>query len=449
MLRKLKALFPHDHPLRLFWHRVKSFLACVVYRYTANKMTIIGITGTNGKTTTVTLTAKILEKAGYKVGMASTTSFKIDRKEWQNTSHKTTLGPFHLQRLLRRMVKAGCTHAVIETSSHALAQHRVAGISYDVVAITNVTPEHLDYHKSMKAYRQDKMKLFEELSSQKRKEGVKKISVHNTDDRENFAEFMKFEADEKIGYGLKSSAPEGISKQVWADEIEYRNDSSTLTLHTPDEKLIVKTHLPGDFNIENVLAATAIGYALDAKLEAVKEALKEVKLIPGRMEAIEEGQDYKVFVDFAMTEDGYEKLLSSLRKVTDGRLWVVFGCCGDRDQKKRPRIGEICGEMADKVVVCDDEPYTEDPVHIREMILEGVRNTKMKEGEDCFEIPDRQEAIRFACSKAKSGDTIVIPGMGDLEGRTFADGIRPWNEREEVRGILKELQGSVASTTAE
>jgi UDP-N-acetylmuramoyl-L-alanyl-D-glutamate--2,6-diaminopimelate ligase len=338
------------------------------------------------------------------------------------------------------MVQEGCKYAVIETSSHALAQHRVSGVSYDVVCITNVTPEHLDYHKSMKAYRQDKMKLFQQLSLQKKKPGVQKVSIHNIDDLENFEEFMKFSADRKIAYGRQMTENPEVQDQVRAEDVRLSPEQTDLVLVTPQEKLSMTLHLPGEFNVENLLAATAIAYSQGVSLKTVKEAIKSVHLIPGRMESIHEGQDFQVIIDFAMTEDGYEKLLSTLRKTTSGNLWVVFGCCGDRDRKKRPKIGEICGSVADKVVVCDDEPYTEDPQIIRNMILEGLDNTKMTRNEDYFEIPDRSEAIEFAFSKAKPGDTVVIPGMGDLQGRTFSNGIRPWNEREEVRKILRKIQ---------
>lgn len=432
-------MLSHQNPVRMFWYRLKAFLAGVYFGFPADKLIVIGITGTNGKTTTTNLTAKILEKAGHKVGMASTINFKIDRKEWQNTTHKTTLGPFQLQKLLKDMVKAGCKYAVIETSSHALAQHRVSGVSYDIVCVTNVTPEHLDYHKSMKAYRQDKMKLFARLSKGKRKKGVAKVSVHNADDLENFSEFMKFPADRKIAYGLKVCEDPRIQEQIRAEDIQLHPEHTDLVLKTPEEKLKVRLNLPGDFNVENLMAATAIASSQGVSLKIVKEAIKDIHLIPGRMEPIHEGQPFQVIIDFAMTEDGYEKLLSTLRKTTQGKLWVVFGCCGDRDRKKRPKIGEICGKIADRVVVCDDEPYTEDPKVIRDMILEGLENTQMMHNEDYFEIPDRGEAIEYALKHAKSGDTVVIPGMGDLEGRTFANGIKPWNERQEVRNILRKL----------
>jgi UDP-N-acetylmuramoyl-L-alanyl-D-glutamate--2,6-diaminopimelate ligase len=444
MLRKIKSLFPANHPLRMWWHRSKARTACIVYRNPSKKMTVIGITGTNGKTTTTTLTTKILEKAGHKVGMASTVGFKIDREEWQNTTHKTTLGPFQLQKILSRMVKAGCDVAVIETSSHALSQYRVHGVNYDVVAITNVTPEHLDYHRSMRAYRQEKLKLFEQLSGQVRKPGQLKISIHNVDDPDNFDAFMQYESDKKIGYGVQLSEDDRLDESIRASDVSYSPEHTNLTLHTPKEKMNIKYYLPGEFNVENLLAASSIAYALGASLKDVKAACDEVKLIPGRLESIKEGQNYQVFIDFAITEDGFEKVLNALRKVTENNIWVVFGCCGDRDQKKRPKIGEICGELADKVIVCDDEPYTEDPKVIRDMILEGVEHSKLNKDEDFFEIPDRAEAIEFACKNAQAGDTIVIPGMGDLEGRTFADGIRPWNEREEVRKILKKIHQPTA-----
>ena len=438
MFKNIKSLIAPDNKLRLSWHKLKAMTAAIIYRFPADKLRVIGITGTNGKTTTVTLTTKILEKAGLKVGMTSTVGFKIDRKEWQNKTHKTTLGPFELQKLLRKMVKAGCEVVVIETSSHALSQHRVYGISYDIVAVTNVSPEHLDYHKSMKAYRIEKGKLFKNLMNGTKKSGIDKVAILNADDPDNFEYFVQFPADRKISYGLEP-APEGMTEHVTAEDIDLEPKHTTLKITTSKQTEQVRLHLPGEFNIENLLCASSIVHAMDRDLKYINEACKEVRLIPGRLESIDEGQDFTVYIDFAMTEDGYEKMLNAVRKTTENNIWVVFGCCGDRDHKKRPKIGEMCAELADKVIVCDDEPYTEDPNMIREMILEGLRNTKLQLGQDFWEIPDRAEAIAFACNHAKKGDTIVIPGMGDHEGRTFAEGIRPWNEREEVRKILRKM----------
>lgn len=439
MLRTLKSYFSPTHPFRLFWHRFKAFLACVLYRFPADKLIVIGITGTNGKTTTVNLTTKMLEKAGYNVGMASTVNFKVGRKEWQNISHKTTIIPFQLQKLLRQMVRAGCQYAVLETTSHSLSQHRVAGISFDVVCITNVSPEHLDYHRSLKAYREDKMKLFKGLIKGKRKEGILKQSIHNVDDPENFSEFLKFAADKKIAYGRTLTHDSRIHEQITAKEVQFFPEYTNFVLVTEKGEIPIRSRLTGEFNLENILAAAAIAKSQNVKLSAIKAACEEVRLIPGRMEKIDEGQPFSVYIDFALTENGYQKLLSTLRPLTKGKLWVVFGCCGDRDQKKRPKIGEICGTMADRVIVCDDEPYTENPDTIRFMILEGLEQSHMKKNEQYFEIPDRKQAIAFAVSNAGEGDTIVIPGMGDFEGRTFADGLHPWNERQVVRSLLLQL----------
>ena len=195
------------------------------------------------------------------------------------------------------------------------------------------------------------------------------LAAHNADDLENFAEFMKFASDQKIAYGIKVCEDPRVQQQIRAEDIQLHPEYTDLVLKTPDEKLKVRLNLPGDFNVENLMAATAIAYSQGVDLKTVKEAIKGIHLIPGRMEPIHEGQPFQVIIDFAMTEDGYEKLLSTLRKTTQGKLWVVFGCCGDRDRKKRPKIGEICGKIADRVVVCDDEPYTEYPKIIRDMIL--------------------------------------------------------------------------------
>ncbi len=438
MLKILKSYFPQHHPLRLACHRFKAFLACLWYRYPSNKLIVIGITGTNGKTTTVNLTTRILEKAGFKVGMSSTINFKIDRKEWQNTTHKTTLGPFQMQKLLRDMVNTGCRYAVVETSSHAIAQHRVAGVNYDVAVISNVTPEHLDYHKSMKAYREEKIKLFASLSEHKKKKGVAKISIHNSDDQDNYEAFMGFPADQKIGYGRTFHEDPRIQDHVTAKNIELHSQFTDLTLQTPKEEKRMRYYLPGDFNIDNLLAAVSVATSQGVSLDIVAEALKGIHAMPGRLEAIEEGQPFKVFIDFALTENSFKKLLMTVRPLTTGKLWVVFGCCGDRDQKKRPKIGEICALLADRVIVCDDEPYTEDPKAIRDMILQGIHNTTVKENEQYFEISDREEAIRFAITHAQAGDSIVVPGMGDFEGRTFKDGVKPWSERQVIRKVLKE-----------
>jgi UDP-N-acetylmuramoyl-L-alanyl-D-glutamate--2,6-diaminopimelate ligase len=430
-MRRLKNIVSPTHPIRLFWHKMKAMLAAMLYGFPGKKLTVIGITGTDGKTTTVTLTAKILEKAGLKIGVASTVIMRIGNREWQNTSHKTSLTPFALQRHLRDMVRAGCTHAIIEVSSHGLSQNRLWGVPFSVAAITNITPEHLDYHVSMKNYRSDKYKLFRSLAVEP------KVGVVNLDDGDTAGDIIQMKGFKKIGYSRDGASGKTADGVVRADAVEYTNAATLLTITAGTETKRVSLFLPGSYNVENLLCAAAVGYAVGIKLAAVEKACREIRGIPGRFEEIDEGQNFRVIVDFAMTEDGYTRLLRMMRKMTDKKVWVVFGCCGDRDQYKRSVIGEVCATNADYVIVTDDEPYTEDPAAIRKMILSGL--TDLEEGANFWEIPDRKDAIMHALEGAKEGDVVVIPGMGDLEGRTFEDGVLEWSDRDIVRELLNTL----------
>jgi UDP-N-acetylmuramoyl-L-alanyl-D-glutamate--2,6-diaminopimelate ligase len=431
MFSQLRKLIPPTHPVRLFWHKCKAMVAATVFRFPGKHLTVIGITGTDGKTTTVTLTAKILEKAGYKIGVASTTFLKVGNREWQNTSHKTSLTPFGMQRLLRQMVKAGCTHAVIEVSSHGLSQSRLWGVPFSVAGITNITPEHLDYHVSMKNYRADKYKLFRSLHA-----GMK-VGVINLDDVDTAADLLSIKGFSTLGYSRNGAKLGTADESLIADNIEYSSDLTNLTLITSEDSRRLAYFLPGSYNVENLLCATGIATSLGSTLKDVENACQEIRGIPGRFEEINEGQNFKVIVDFAMTEDGYTRLLKMMRKMADKKVWVVFGCCGDRDQYKRRGIGEVCAKNADYVVVTDDEPYTEDAGDIRQMIIEGLVN--LTEGEQYWEIPDRRGAMLHAFERAEEGDVVLIPGMGDLEGRTFADKVMEWSDRDVARELLGDI----------
>ncbi len=394
-------------------------------------MIVIGVTGTDGKTTTCTLIHNILTAAGLKAGMTSTTEFRIGTKITRNATHKTTLGKTHLQKLLRTMKDEGCTHVVIETSSHALSQNRTWGIPYDIAVFTNLSPEHLDYHRTLKEYRNEKGKLFKSLQTSKKK-NVSKTSIVNLDDAEADY-FRNIKTERVITYGRKTEA------DVQAINEEITNNGSTFTIITTAHKIPVHLKLPCDFNIQNALAATAVGIALNLNEDVIRTGLEKTELVPGRMERIKEGQEFNVIIDFAMTAIGYETLLRNIRPLTEKRIWLIFGCCGDRDKLKRPVIGEIAGKHADRVIITDDESYTEDPEQIRNMIEEGIKKTPMKKNVDYFVIPDRRKAFFFASSQAAKGDTIVIPGMGDLEGRTMNDGIIDWSDRETMKSVLQEV----------
>jgi UDP-N-acetylmuramoyl-L-alanyl-D-glutamate--2,6-diaminopimelate ligase len=441
MIKKLKKLIGPHNPIRLWWHKLKAIAANFRYGFPARKLKVIGVTGTDGKSTTCKLISAILEKAGKKVGMLSSVEIKIGEKEFKNKSHKTSLKPFELQKYLRQMVDEGCEYVVLETASHGIAQNRIWGVPYDVVALTNLTPEHLDYHGSMAHYRDTKAKLFRQLMKSKKK-GVPKTIVVNVDD-EYFDHFVKFDAEQKMSFGFRSSSRQDIDSHVGVGEVDYQGDYSDVTLKVGDKEKRVRLKLPGDFNVSNLMAAAAIADALGIDLDVVEQGASGVTLVPGRMEAIDEGQPFKVLIDFAMTEAGYRNLLGALRPITDGKVWIVFGCCGDRDRDKRPGIGRAAGELADRTIVCDDEPYTEDPEAIRQMILQGLDESDRVRNEHYFEIPDRSEAFEFAFKSAQPGDTVVIPGMGDFVGRTGVEGAEDWSDREEARKLLRKLRSSV------
>lgn len=398
------------------------------FGFAADKMIVIGVTGTDGKTTTCTMIHSILTEAGIRAGMITTVEMRICDQSEKNTTHRTTLESYQLQKLLQKMVKEKCTHVVVETTSHALSQGRVSGISFDIGVITNFTPEHLDYHGTLKNYRQDKAILFKKLTHSKKK-GIPKTSILNIDDKE-FPFFSNIKTERTITYGRSLKADvQGMHEEIYSDH-------STFGLVTHEARTPVKLAIPGSFNIDNALAAASVGTALGIKLEKIRRGLELVISVPGRMEKIDAGQNFNIYIDFAMTPNGYEKILSSLRKSTQGDIWLVFGCCGDRDKSKRPIIGEIAGNMADKIVLTDDEPYFEDPQLIRNMIEEGIRRTSKKKNASYFVIEGRRNGIEFAIKHAKTGDTVVIPGMGDFEGLTVRGKTLPWSDRRVILEIL-------------
>ncbi len=430
-MRNLKKLISPTNPLRLFYHKVWAVIAAFRYKFPANGMIIIGVTGTDGKTTVCTLIHSILTAAGLKAGMTSTTEFHIGKKIIRNTTHRTTLGRFELQKMLRRMKNEGCTHVVVETSSHAITQNRTWGISYDFAIFTNLSPEHLDYHKTLKEYRNEKGKLFKSLTSGKKK-GVLKTSIVNIDDDEG--DFYKnIKVDRVITYGRS------IEADVQALNEEVSKEGSSFNIITTAHRIPVNLKLPGNFNIQNSLAAASVGIALNFNEDVIKKGLENVEIVPGRMERIQEGQDFEVIIDFAMTAIGYKTLLQNFRQITKNKIWLIFGCCGDRDKEKRQVIGEIAGKFADRVIITDDEPYSEDPKIIRDMIKEGVEKTKLKENVSFFVIPDRKKAFEFTAQQASKGDTIIIPGMGDLEGRTIKNKVIKWNDKKVVTEVLHSL----------
>ena len=362
----IKKIFPDRHPFRLAYHKMKAVAAAFYYGFPANKMTIIGVTGTKGKTTTCHLITKISEGSGHKVGMTTSTHYQIAGNRWVNKTKQNTPSPFTLQRMLRDMVKAGCTHAILEISSHAVTQHRIFGVNVDTAVLTQIDEDHIEYHGSHKAYRTEKLKLFRTLGSGKRKANIKKVAVLNQDDK-YFDEFKDVSSDLTYTYGLSRGT-------CTAEFINLNADGTDFVLKIPNQNERIVTKLVGKFNVYNTLAAISAALANGISTHAIKDALAELLPIPGRQEWIDTGQKFSVIVDYAHTVDSLRQLCEIFKPLTKGRLILVFGCTGGgRDKAKRPKMGEVADKFADFIVLTDDDPYTEDRMSILTNIAKGIK----------------------------------------------------------------------------
>jgi len=422
-LRKLKKLIPERSPIRLGWHYVKAFAAALRYRFPARKLTVIGITGTDGKTTTVMMTAHILRSTGKKVGVISTTAFHIGDHIQLNVTQKTSMSPFIVQKKLREMVNGGCTHAVIEVSSHGLVQGRVHHISPKVAAITNTSPEHLDYHKTMERYRKDKGKLFAMLKA-------KGTKVLNRAD-ETYKEYSTIPSSQTITYGKEGS-------DLWITDIVSLSNGCHAKLHTDlggVNDLVLS--IPGTFNLENAQCAIACGMALGVPLQASLDALTGFHGVPGRLQRIDEGQRFPVYIDFTVTPEAYRKTLHTLRGMTpEGkRILVLVSSCGNRMPEKRPMIGKIASELADIVVVTSEETYGESHSKIMDEIWSGIDQDAVM----AFRVPDRREAIEFILAQAQENDSVALCGMGGVTTMMTEKGQIPWDEAAIAREVLRSL----------
>jgi len=327
-------------------------LAAVFHDYPARKLRVIGVTGTDGKTTTVELIRSILAAAGHKTGMISTVEALIGDEHYDTGLHVTTPDALEVQEYLAQMVAAGTEYAVLEATSHGLAQHRVTACDFDMAVVTNITHEHLDYHKTYEEYREAKTRLFRDLASSFRKPGTSKISILNADDS-SFEYLRQVPADRCLTYGLEQPA------DVTARDIVYTPTVTTFTALTPDGEFPVRTVLPGYFNVYNILAAIVVGVSQTVTFEAMQEGIQAMQGVPGRMERIDSGQDFTAIVDFAHTPNALERALETAHGLISGRVIVVFGCAGLRDVAKRPMMGEIAGRLADRVVITAEDPRTE------------------------------------------------------------------------------------------
>jgi len=406
-----------------------AHLAAAYHGHPARKLKVIGVTGTDGKTTTVELIRSILAAAGHKPGMISTVEALIGDEHYETGLHVTTPDALQVQEYLRRMVEAGTEYAVLEATSHGLAQHRVTACDFDVAVVTNITHEHLDYHKTYEGYREAKAHLFRDLARSFRKPDTPKTSILNADDS-SLEHLRQIPADCHLTYGLERLA------DVTARDIVHTPTATTLTAVTSQGEFMVQTELPGPFNVYNILAAVAVGVSQVVPFEAMQAGIQVVRGVPGRMERIDSGQDFTAIVDFAHTPNALERALETARGLTDGRVIVVFGCAGLRDVAKRPMMGEIAGKLADQVVITAEDPRTEDLDSIMAQIAAGCERVGRREGEGFWRVGDRGEAIEFAVKMARAGDLVIVTGKGHEQSMCFGTTEYPWDDREAVRKAI-------------
>jgi len=384
-----------------WYHFFLAFLAAFFYQFPSQKLTVIGITGTNGKSTVVDLATRIFEEAGYRVASLSSIKFKIKEKERPNTLRMTMPGRFIIQKFLREAVSSGCQYAVLEVTSEGIKQYRHKFINFSVAVFTNLSPEHIEAHGSFEKYREAKAELFK---------ATKEAHIINIEDK-NAEYFLKFPANKKYTYGLNKG-------DINNKDIQF------------------KLRLIGDFNVYNALAATCLGLSQGISLEFCKKVLERVEGIPGRMEEVI-SEPFKVFVDYAFTPNALEKVYQTLKATNNKqqatRMICVLGATGGgRDKWKRPVLGELARKYCDEVIVTNEDPYDEEPIKIINQVARGTSNKAKK-------ILDRREAINEALKIAKKEDIIIITGKG-CEPCIIEKGKRiPWDDRRIVKEEFEKL----------
>ena len=391
----------------------------------ARDLRVIAVTGTNGKTTTVNFLNEILKEAGYRTAMFSTANIEIAGEQTVNDTNSTTATVARLQKFFRDAKKADVEFALIEATSHALDQYKFEGVPIEMAIMTNLTQDHLDYHKTMENYAAAKAKLFEINPN---------LVVLNADD-EWFDYFNNFAAEsQKITYG------EGESADVKIENFKLYKKGSEANLRIDNNvELEIATNLPGEFNIYNMTAAAAGAYLLGISLKDIQEGIANLEGVSGRFEYTTPGLPFDTIVDYAHTPDALEKLLKTAKEISKNRTSLVFGACGDRDREKRPIMGKIAQDLADRIIITDEENYTEDATQIREEIISGISKKNDKLPANIQEIPDRKEAIRKALQIAGKGDIVLITGLGHEVYRVIDGEKTPWNDTQIVREIAQEI----------
>jgi UDP-N-acetylmuramoyl-L-alanyl-D-glutamate--2,6-diaminopimelate ligase len=439
MKKFIKRFLPEK--VVLFYHYFLSVTATVLYGFPSKKMIIIGVTGTKGKTSVANFIWACLSSSDEGAGIISTANIRIGNKENLNKYHMTMPGGFVIQKLMAEMVKAGCKYCVVETTSEGIKQYRHVGVYYDIAVFTNLTPEHLPSHGgSFEEYKRMKGKMFAALSSHKKKMGGKEIEkciVVNADS-EHAGYFMAFKAGKKVTFGVFNKKADYFAENIKETSQGVEFD----VLEGGREAEHFKIGIFGKFNVYNVLPAIAIGRFLGIGGASVKKGLKNLSVIPGRMEIIDEGQNFLTIVDYAHEKESITCVLESANnmKGQGGKVIILFGAeGGGRDKAKRPIMGELSAKMADYVVVSNVDPYEDDPKQILEDIACAAENGGKIRGENLFVIEDRRAGIKKAISLAGEGDVVLITGKGAEQSIMIGGKKNYWDDRVVVKEELKLL----------
>lgn len=427
------------------------------FGHPSHSMTVVGVTGTDGKTTTSSLIYSILKAPGVRAGMITTVNAVIGGETYDTGLHTTTPDAADAQRYLAQMRDAGTEIAVLETTSHGLAQHRVTGVEFDVAVITNITHEHLDFHGSYEAYRDAKAMLFRSLLGNGRGEKRQvKTAVLNADDS-SYAYLAPIPAERYVVYtagadvvALPASAP---VTELRAYGVRQEPAGMSFSVDVIEggaavAQLRLATRLVGGFNVSNVLAAIGAALALGMSAEAIQAGIAAVAGIPGRMERIDRGQDFTAIVDFAHTPNALDKALTTARELAapGGRVIAVFGSAGLRDREKRRMMGEVAAEKADYTVITAEDPRTESLDAILAETADAMLRRGKVEGRDFVRVPDRQEAILHAAQRARAGDVALICGKGHEQSMCFGAVEHPWRDQDALRWALDRVLGKEEQT---
>jgi UDP-N-acetylmuramoyl-L-alanyl-D-glutamate--2,6-diaminopimelate ligase len=398
-------------------HFLNALRSALICRYPGRYLTVIGITGTDGKTTTCHLINHILRQSGKLTALITTTEAEINGRNIDTGLHVTTPSPNKIQKIMKKAVNQKIKYLIIEATSHGLDQHRLFGCNFSVGVLTNITPEHLDYHKSMKNYKKAKAKLFKKVN----------LAILNKDD-DNY-KYFKNKTNPKakvVTYSLAKPARfKIVKKELTAKVIKF-------LLQSGRKKAKFETKLIGKYNLSNISAAVATTRKLDVSWEKIKKAIASFPGVIGRMEAVDLGQPFNIIIDFAHTPNALKQALTTLKTIKKGgKIIAVFGCAGERDFKKRPEMGQITTKLADLTIFTAEDPRHEDVNVIIDQMVSGTVN------ENYLREPDRQKAINLAISKAQPGDTVVLFGKGHEKSMCFGNEEQPWSEHEAVKKALQ------------